>query len=156
MNINATLFIQAIVFFVLAWVTMKFIWPPMITAIDERRTKIAEGLAAADKGNKSLEEAKVKSMVFEKESRVRAQDIVNDAEKRAQAVEAAAKEKAVVEAQRIIDAAKADAAQEMVRAKESLRDQVSVLAVAGAEKILKREINAGNHADLLAQFKAQL
>ena len=156
MNINATLFIQTIVFFVLVWVTMKFIWPPMIKAIDERRAKIAEGLDAANRGNKSLEEAKVAALTFEKEGRAKAHDILTDAEKRAQAIESAAKEKAVVEAQRIIAAAQADAAQEIIRAKETLRDQVSGLVVAGAEQILRREINAQNHSDLLAQFKAQL
>ncbi|TDR30987.1 F0F1 ATP synthase subunit B [Hydromonas duriensis] len=156
MNINATLFIQTIVFFVLAWVTMQFIWPPMIKAIDERRQKIAEGLAAADKGNKSLEEAKVKSAGFEKEAREHAHQILLDAEKRAQAVEAQAKEAASVEAARIIAAAKADAEQEIVRAKESLRDQVSMLVVSGAEQILRREINSQNHAELLTQIKAQL
>lgn len=156
MNINATLFIQTIVFFVLAWVTMQFIWPPMIKAIDERRQKIAEGLAAADKGNKSLEEAKVKSAGFEKEAREHAHQILLDAEKRAQAVEAQAKETASAEAARIIAAARADAEQEIVRAKEVLRDQVSVLVVSGAEQILRREINPQNHADLLAQIKTQL
>jgi F-type H+-transporting ATPase subunit b len=155
-NINATLFIQAIVFFILVWVTMKFIWPPMMGAIDERRTKIAEGLAAADKGNRSLEEAKLKSAGFEKEAREHAHQLLVDAEKRAQAVEAQAKETASAEAARIIAAAKADAAQEIVRAKESLRDQVSSLVVSGAEQILRREINPQNHADLLAQYKAQL
>ena len=156
MNINATLFIQTIVFFVLAWVTMQFIWPPMMKAIDERRHKIAEGLAAADKGNKSLEEAKVKSAGFEKEARERAHQILVDAEKRALAVEVQAKENASSEAARIIAAAKADAEQEIVRAKESLRDQVSSLVVSGAEQILRREINPQNHADLLAQYQAQL
>ena len=156
MNINSSLFIQCLVFLVLAWVTMKFIWPPMIKAIDERRAKIAEGLDAAARGNQSLEAAKIAAMMFEKEGRAKAHDILTDAEKRAQASEAAAKEKAVREAQRIIDAAKADAAQEIVRAKETLRDQVSGLVVAGAEQILRREINAQNHSDLLAQFKAQL
>ncbi|WP_189492888.1 F0F1 ATP synthase subunit B [Formosimonas limnophila] len=156
MNINSSLFIQCLVFLVLAWVTMKFIWPPMIKAIDERRAKIAEGLDAAARGNKSLEAAKIAAMTFEKEGRAKAHDILTDAEKRAQAIEASAKEKAVLEAQRIINAAKADAAQEIVRAKEILRDQVSGLVVAGAEQILRREINAQNHSDLLAQFKAQL
>lgn len=156
MNINATLFIQAITFFLFAWITMKFIWPPMIHAIDERRTKISEGLDAANRGNKSLEEAKFSAIAFEKEGRAKAHEILIDAEKRAQAIENAAKEKAVIEAQRIVDAAKIEAAQESVRAKEVLRDKVSVLVVAGAEQILRREINAHNHADLLAQYKAQL
>jgi len=155
-NINSSLFIQCLVFLVLAWVSMKFIWPPMIKAIDERREKIAAGLAAADQGNKALEAAKVQSVGFEREARERAQNIVMEAEKRAQAIEAQAKVDASEAAQRILAQAQADAAQEIVRAKETLRDQVAGLVVSGAEKILGREINAGNHADLLAQYKAQL
>lgn len=156
MNINATLFIQCLVFLILALVTMKFIWPPMIQAIDVRRAKIAEGLEAASRGNKSLEEAKASALGFEKDARVKAHDILVDAEKRAQAIEVSAKEKAVVEAERIVALAKAEAMQEVVRAKEALRDQVSGLVVAGAEQILGREINAQNHSDLLAQYKNQL
>ena len=156
MNINATLFIQTIVFFTLAWVTMKFIWPPMIKAIDERREKIAAGLAAAEQGKKALEAAKQQSVSFEREAREHAQNIVMEAEKRAQILEAQAKVDASEQAQRILAQAQADAAQEIVRAKDALRDQVAGLVVAGAEQILHREINADNHADLLAQYKAQL
>ena len=156
MNINSTLFIQMLVFFTLAWVTMKFIWPPMIKAIDERREKIAAGLAAAEEGKQALEAAKVQSVGFEREAREHAQNIVMEAEKRAQAIEAEAKTDAGAQAQRIIAQAQADAAQEVVRAKDALRDQVADLVVAGAEQILRREINADNHAELLAQYKAQL
>lgn len=156
MNINATLLIQTLVFFTLAWVTMKFIWPPMIQAIDERREKIAAGLAAAEQGSKTLEAAKAQSVGFEREARENAQNIVMEAEKRAQALEAKAKADASEAAQRIVAQAQADAAQEIVRAKEVLRDQMAGLVVSGAEKILGREINADNHADLLAQYKAQL
>ena len=156
MNINATLIIQLLVFLTLAWVTMKFIWPPMIKAIDERREKIAAGLAAAEQGNKSLESAKAQSISFEREAREHAQSIIMEAEKRAQAIETQAKIDAGESAQRILARAQEDAAQEIVRAKEVLRDQMASLVVSGAEKILGREINADNHADLLAQYKAQL
>jgi F-type H+-transporting ATPase subunit b len=155
-NINATLFIQMLVFLTLAWVTMKFIWPPMIQAIDERREKIAAGLAAAEQGNKALEAAKLQSNTAERAAREQAQTIVADAEKRAQAVEAKAKEDAAAQAAQIVAQAQANAAQEMVRAKESLRDQVAGLVVAGAEQILGREINADNHKDLLTQYSAKL
>ena len=156
MNINATLIIQLLVFLTLAWVTMKFIWPPMIKAIDERREKIAAGLAAAEQGNKALESAKAQSISFEREAREHAQSIIMEAEKRAQAIETQAKIDAGESAQRILAQAQADAAQEVIRAKETLRDQMAGLVVSGAEKILGREINADNHADLLAQYKAQL
>ena len=156
MNINATLIIQLLVFLTLAWVTMKFIWPPMIKAIDERREKIAAGLAAAEQGNKALESAKAQSISFEREAREHAQSIIMEAEKRAQVIETQAKIDAGESAQRILARAQEDAAQEIVRAKEVLRDQMASLVVSGAEKILGREINADNHADLLAQYKAQL
>ncbi len=156
MNINATLFVQMAVFFVGAFITMKFIWPPLIKALDERRKKIADGLAAADRGNRSLDDAQKKIAQFDADARSRAQALIADTEKRAQAMIEAAKGQAKVEGDRVIAAAKAEAEQEMQRAKESLRDQVAVLAVAGAEQILKREVNPQVHAELLAQLKAKL
>ena len=135
MNINATLFVQMAVFFIGAWVTMKFIWPPLIKALDERQKKIAQ---------------------LDAEARSRAQALMAETEKRAAAVIDAAKGQAKVEGDRLVAAAKAEAEQEMQRAKDSLRDQVAVLAVAGAEQILKREVNAQVHAELLTQLKARL
>lgn len=156
MNINATLFVQLVVFFIGAWVTMKFIWPPLIKSLEERQKKIADGLAAADRGQKSLDDAKRKIAEEQAAERAHVQQLITEAEKRGQAIVDAAKDQAKVEADRIVEAAKAEATQEMQRAKDSLRDQVAVLAVAGAEQILKREVNAQVHSELLAQLKAKL
>jgi F-type H+-transporting ATPase subunit b len=156
MNINATLFVQLVVFFIGAWVTMKFIWPPLIKSLEERQKKIADGLAAADRGQKSLDEAKRKIAEEQAAERAHVQQLIADAEKRGQSIVDAAKQQAKVEADRIVEAAKAEATQEMQRAKDALRDQVAVLAVAGAEQILKREVNSQVHSELLAQLKAKL
>jgi F-type H+-transporting ATPase subunit b len=156
MNINATLFVQLVVFFVGAWVTMKYIWPPLIRSLEERQKRIAEGLAAADRGQKSLEDAKRRIAEEQAAERAHVQQLIAEAEKRGQAIVEAAREQAKTEADRIIDAAKAEATQQMQRAKEALRDQVAVLAIAGAEQILKREINPQVHSELLAQLRARL
>jgi len=156
MNINATLFFQLVVFFIGAWVTMKYIWPPLIKSLEERQKKIADGLAAADRGQKSLDEAKRKIAEEQAVERAHVQQLVAEAEKRGQAIVEAAKGQAKVEADRIVEAAKAEATQEMQRAKDSLRDQVAVLAVAGAAQILQREVNPQVHSELLAQLKAKL
>lgn len=156
MNINATLFFQLVVFFIGAWVTMKFIWPPLIKSLEERQKKIADGLAAADRGQKSLDEAKRKIAEEQAAERAHVQQLITEAEKRGQAIVDAAKAQAKVEADRIVDAAKAEATQEMQRAKDTLRDQVAVLAVAGAAQILQREVNPQVHSELLAQLKAKL
>jgi len=156
MNINATLFFQLVVFFIGAWVTMKYIWPPLIKSLEERQKKIADGLAAADRGQKSLDEAKRKIAEEQAVERSHVQQLVAEAEKRGQAIVDAAKGQAKVEADRIVEAAKAEATQEMQRAKDSLRDQVAVLAVAGAAQILQREVNPQVHSELLAQLKAKL
>ncbi|SPE32910.1 F0 sector of membrane-bound ATP synthase, subunit b [Burkholderiales bacterium] len=156
MNLNATLIVQAIVFIILGWVTMKFIWPPLIKALDERRQKIADGLAAAEQGSKSLGEATRKIAQLESDAKARAQLIIIDTEKRAQAIVDAAKAQAKAEGDRLIEAAKVEAEQQLVRVKLALRDQVADLVVAGAEQILKREVDARTHTDLLNQLKAQL
>ena len=156
MNLNATLIVQTFVFLVLGWVTMKFIWPPLIRALDERRQKIADGLAAADQGNKSLGEAQRKIAQIETDAKARAQLIIIDTEKRAQAIIEAAKVTAKTEGDRVLAAAKVEADQQLVRAKTELRDRVADLAVAGAEQILKREVDVKTHAELLGQLKAQL
>lgn len=156
MNINATLFVQLMVFFIGAWITMKFIWPPLIRSLDERQKKIADGLAAADRGQKSLEDAKRKIADEQAAERAHVQQLIADAEKRGQAIVDAAKLQAKSEGDRLLEAARAEATQEMQRAREALRDQVAVLAIAGAEQILKREVNAQVHSDLLNQLKARL
>jgi F-type H+-transporting ATPase subunit b len=155
-NINATLFLQAIVFAILVWFTMKFVWPPITKALDERALKIADGLAAADKAkselasaNKRVEEDMAKSR---NDSAVR----LAEAERRAQAMIEEAKAKASEEAAKIIAAAKVEAQQQAVQAREVLREQVAVLVVKGAEQILRKEVNASVHADLLGRLKAEL
>ena len=156
MNINGTLVAQAIVFALLVLFTMKFVWPPIATALDERAKKIAEGLAAADKAkselsvaNKRVEEELAKSR---NESAVR----LADAERRGQGLIEEAKAKAVEEGNKIIAAAKAEAEQQTVKARETLREQVAALAVKGAEQILRKEVNASVHADLLSRLKTEL
>ncbi len=156
MNLNATLFAQTIVFFVLTWVVARFIWPPLNKALEDRQKKIADGLAAADRGAKSLDEARKKIAQLEAEARAKAQALLADTEKRAQAIVDEAKLAAKSEGERLVASAKQDAQQEVIRAKNTLRDQVAALAVAGAEQILSREINAQVHADLLNQLKAKL
>ena len=123
MNINASLFVQMVVFFLWAWITMKYIWPPLIAAIENRQKKIAEGLRAADLGQNALVNAKKEQQAIEAEAREQAKTIVADGEKRGQTIVDQAKAQAQIEADRIIQAAKAEAAQEMARAKDALRDQ---------------------------------
>lgn len=156
MNLNATLFAQLVVFFILAGFTMKFVWPPIVKALDERAKKIADGLAAAERGKHDLELATKRSADALREGKEKAGELLAQAEKRAAQIVEEAKAAAKVEADRIIAGAKAEIDQEAVRAKESLRDQVATLAVAGAEKILRREINAQAHADILAAIKQDL
>ncbi|GCB04714.1 F0F1 ATP synthase subunit B [Ralstonia sp. SET104] len=156
MNLNATLVAQMVVFFILWWVVAKFIWPPLVKALDERAKKIADGLAAADKGKAELELANKRVDQALTEARNEGAQRIADAEKRAQMSADEIKQNAQAEAARIIAQAKAEAEQQTVRARESLRDQVATLAVKGAEQILKREVNAQVHSDLLNQLKAEL
>ncbi|MNN13250.1 ATP synthase subunit b [compost metagenome] len=156
MNLNATFFAQMVVFFILWWVVAKFIWPPLVKALDERAKKIADGLAAAEKGKAELELANKRVDQALAEARTEGAQRVADAEKRAQLTADEIKQNAQAEAARIIAQAKADAEQQVTRAREELRDQVAVLAVKGAEQILKREVNAQVHSDLLNQLKAEL
>ncbi|WP_454723790.1 MULTISPECIES: F0F1 ATP synthase subunit B [Cupriavidus] len=156
MNLNATFFAQMVVFFILWWVVAKFIWPPLVKALDERAKKIADGLAAAEKGKAELELANKRVDQAMAEARTEGAQRVADAEKRAQLTADEIKHNAQAEAARIIAQAKAEAEQQVTRAREQLRDQVAVLAVKGAEQILKREVNAQVHADLLNQLKAEL
>ncbi|HUL67711.1 MAG TPA: F0F1 ATP synthase subunit B [Burkholderiaceae bacterium] len=156
MNINLTLLAQALVFGLLIWFTAKFIWPPILRAMDARRKKIAEGLADAERSAKSIDEARQQVAKMQTEARTQAQNVVAEGERRGQAVIEAAKVQAKAEADRIVAAAHAEAEQAMQKAKGALRDQVAVLAVAGAEQILKREVNAQVHAQLLNELKASL
>jgi F-type H+-transporting ATPase subunit b len=156
MNINLTLLAQALVFALFIWFTAKFIWPPILSAMDARRKKIAEGLADAERSAKSIDEARQQAAKMQAEARTQAQSIVAESERRGQQIVEAAKVQAKVEADRIVAAAHTEAEQAMQKAKGALRDQVAVLAVAGAEQILKREVNAQAHAQLLNELKATL
>ncbi len=156
MNINATLFLQAVVFAILVWFTMKFVWPPITKALDERAQKIADGLAAADKAKSELTLANKRVEEELSKARNDAAGRLADAERRAQAMIEEAKARASEEAAKIIAAAKAEAEQQAVQAKEALREQVAVLVVKGAEQILRKEVNASVHADLLGRLKTEL
>jgi F-type H+-transporting ATPase subunit b len=155
-SINATLIAQLIVFLILVWFTMKFVWPPITKALDERATKIAEGLSAADKAKAELTNANKRVEEQLSSARKDAAQRLADAERLSQAMVEEAKTRAVDEGAKIIAAAKAEAQQEVIKARETLRDQVAALAVKGAEQILRKEVNAGVHADLLNQLKGQL
>ena len=156
MNLNATLFAQLAVFFVLAWFTMKFVWPPIMKALDERAGKIADGLAAADKAKTDLAHAEKKAGEELRHARESAAEFRSGAEKQSAQLldEARAEAARIVTAARL--AAEAEAGAAAQRAKEALREQVALLAVAGAEKILRKEINAQAHAELLTQLKSEL
>ena len=156
MNINFTLFAQAIVFAAFIWFTVRFVWPPLLRAIETRQKTIADGLAAGEQGRKSLETSSRQAEQAVQDARGRASDILAQAEKRSAQMIEEAKNAAKEEAGREKAAAKAEIAQEASRAREQLRDQVASLAVAGAEKILQREVDAKAHADLLDSIKKQL
>lgn len=156
MNINFTLFSQAAAFAVFIWFTVKFVWPPLMRAIEDRQKTIADGLAAGERGKHQLELASHRSSDALKEAKQRAADIIAQAEKRASQIIEEAKGTAKDESDRIIVGAKAEVDQEVFRAKETLRQQVADLAVAGAAKILRREVDAKTHAELLTFIKAEL
>ena len=156
MNLNATLFFQMIVFFVLAWFTMTFVWPPLTKAIDDRRQKIADGLAAAEKGKADLAQAQARISLMEASAKSDNHSRLAEAEKQAAALIEQARHEAEAEKARIIAQAQQDAAQEVQRLRDTLRGEVAVLAVKGAEQILQREVDSKAHAELLEQLKAQL
>jgi len=156
MNINLTLFAQAVVFAAFIWFTVKFVWPPLLRAIEARQKQIADGLAAAEQGKKSLETSSRQAEQAIAEARGRAGEIVGQAEKRASQMIEEAKIAARSEGDREKAAARADIQQEVQRAREQLREHVAALAVAGAEKILRREVDARAHAELLDGIKKQL
>ena len=156
MSINGTLIAAMIVFALLVLFTMKFVWPPMATALDERAAKIADGLAAADKAKSELSNANKRVEEELAKSRTETTVRLADAERRGQAIVEEAKAKATEEGNKIIAAAKVEADQQTVKARETLREQVAALAVKGAEQILRKEVDAGVHADLLGRLKAEL
>lgn len=156
MSINATLIIQMIVFAILVGFTMKFVWPPITAALDERAKKIADGLSAADKAKSELAAANKRVEAQLSAARDDAAKRLADAERLAQQIVEEAKGKATEEGAKIIANAKAEAEQEAIKAREALREQVAGLAVKGAEQILRREVNAGVHAELLSRLKAEL
>lgn len=156
MNINATLIGQSIAFFLFVWFCMKFVWPPIMHALDARKKQIAEGLAAGERGKHELELAAKRAADDLRAAKQKASDIVAQAEKRAVHIVEEAKNDARSEGDRILAGAKAEIEQETNRAKETLRGQVAALAVAGAEKILRREVDAKAHADMLQALTEKL
>jgi F-type H+-transporting ATPase subunit b len=156
MDITFTLIAQAIVFALFIWFTAKFVWPPLMRAVDARQKTIADGLAAAEKGNRSLAEASAKSDEQLRAARAQAQDILSGANKQAGQMVDQAKGTAQTEAERIKAAAREEVEREVNRVREQLRKQVGELAVAGAAQILKREIDAKAHADVLKELAAKI
>jgi F-type H+-transporting ATPase subunit b len=156
MDINFTLVMQALAFGAFIWFTAKFIWPPLMGAIEHRQKQIADGLAAGEEGKKNLASAERRITDMLAEAKGRSSEIIAQGEKLKIETVEAAKQEAKAEAERILAAARGEIQQELSRARESLRDQVSELAVAGAAQILKREVDAKAHAELLAAIRQQL
>ncbi|MDQ3617431.1 MAG: F0F1 ATP synthase subunit B [Pseudomonadota bacterium] len=156
MDINLTLVIQGVAFFAVAWVVMKFGWPHIMAAIEERQHKIAEGLAAADRSHKDLAQAQDKVNDALKDARTKANEIIDQAHQRANQIVDAAKQDAIAEANRQKALGESEIAAATNRAREDLRRQVSVLAVTGAEKLLRREIDANAHKALLDELAAEI
>jgi F-type H+-transporting ATPase subunit b len=156
MNLNFTLVAQAITFTAFIWFTVKFVWPHMLRAIETRQKTVADGLAAAEQGRKSLETSTRQADEEIRKARERSSELITQAEKRAAQMIDEAKGAAKEEGNREKAAAKAEIEQEVSRAREQLRDHVAALAVAGAEKILRREVDAKAHAELLDSIKRQL
>jgi F-type H+-transporting ATPase subunit b len=156
MNLNLTLFVQAAIFGVFIWFCAKFIWPVLMKAIDTRQKQIADGLAAGEEARQSLARTGTQITSMITDAKTRASEIIAQGEKLKSETIDQAKSQAKVEADRILAAAKAEIAQEATRAKEALRNQVAALAVAGAAKILKREVDPKAHAEMLASLEKQL
>src|SRR5213082_1945166 len=156
MNINLTLLMQAVAFGVFIWFCAKFVWPPLMRAIEARQKQIADGLAAGEEGRQSLSRTEKQIAQMMTEAKTRASDIVAQGEKLKSETIDQARGDAKAEGERLIAAAKAEIAQEVSRAKEALRNQVADLAVAGASQILKREVDAKAHAEILAALQKQL
>jgi len=156
MNINLTLVLQMIAFAVFVWFCMKFVWPPIVKALAERKTKIAEGLAAAERGHKEQELGARRATERIKEAKSKAADIVNQAQKRATEIVDEAKQDAREEGARLVHAAQAEIDQEVNRAREELREKVAALAVAAAEKILEKEVDPAAHGTIVDSFAKQI
>ncbi len=156
MNMNATMLAQAMTFIAFIWFTVKFVWPPLLAAIEERRTTISDGLAAADKGARSLEDAKVKISGMVEDARGQARQIIDQAQTRANGLVDEARVGATQERERILQSAQGEIDQQINRARDELRGQVAAITVAGAEKILAREIDPRAHQDLLDKLAAQI
>ncbi|BBE52150.1 ATP synthase subunit b [Ferriphaselus amnicola] len=156
MNINLTLFAQALSFAILIWFTVKFVWPPLLSAIETRQKTIADGLAAAERGKHEQELAAKRAADVIREAKEKAAEIIAQGEKRGTEIVEEAKAQAKVEGDRIITGAKAEVEQEVFRAREQLRNEVSAIALAGASRILGREIDAKAHNDLLEKLVAEI
>ena len=156
MNFNATLIGLMITFVIFVWFCMKYIWPPLMAALEERNARISDGLAAAERGKQDLEEAQEKVAESLNEAKTQAQEIINQAQKRANEIVDEAKDIARDEADKIKAAASADIDQQITSAREHLRKEVSSIALAGAEQILKREVDAKAHAKVLDELVAQI
>lgn len=156
MNINLTLLAQALTFAAFIWFTARFVWPPLLRAIDQRQKTVAEGLAAAERGRQDLEQASRHSAELLDQGRHQAQEIIAHADRRAAQIIEEAQNAAKAEGERLVAGARAEIEQEVSRAKEALRAQVAALALAGAEQILRREVDAKTHAALLASIERQL
>ncbi|MFA5241649.1 MAG: F0F1 ATP synthase subunit B [Sulfuricella sp.] len=156
MNINATLLAQTIMFIMFVWFCMKFVWPPIMQALTERKKLIADGLAAGERGKHELELASRRATESMHDAKQKAAEVITQAEKRASQIVEEAKNTAREEGDRLVARAKAEIDQEVNRARESLRQQVAELAVAGAEKILRREVDAKAHAELLTALKNEI
>jgi F-type H+-transporting ATPase subunit b len=156
MNINLTLVAQMLSFVVFVWFTMKYVWTPIMAALETRKQEIADGLAAAERGQHEQELAQNRARDVLHEAKLQAADIVNQAQKRASEIVDEAKGNAQTEGARILTAARAEVEQETVRAREQLREKMAELAVAGASRILEREVNAETHKDIVAALAEQI
>lgn len=156
MSITITLIVQALAFFAVAWVVMKFGWPHILAAIEDRQKKIADGLAAAERGQRSLDEAKANANGIIREGREKAVQVVDQAHKRSSELIDEAKHTAVAEGERLVAAARDEIATDSARARDGLRREVATLALAGAERLLGREVDAKAHAELLEQLAAEI
>jgi len=156
MNINLTLVLQMIAFTAFVWFCMKFVWPPIVNALAERKAKIAEGLAAAERGHKEQELGAQRAAKTMKDAKTKAGDIVSQAQKRATEIIDEAKQDAREEGTRLVHAAQAEIEQETNRAREELRGKIAVLAIAAAEKILEKEIDPAAHGTIVDSFAQQL
>jgi len=156
MNINLTLIGQSITFVFFVWFCMKFVWPPIMAALDERRKKIADGLAAAERGVHEQELAEKRATEVLHEAKLQAQEIIGQSQKRASEIVDESKQQAREEGERLLTAARAEIEQEVNRAREELRGQVASLAIAGASKVLRREVDAAANEDLLKDLVSQL